>query len=82
MNQTGLSDPKYIRARALVEQLVPDRAIGDVGIELAIAMGILIADNAPGGDGAFQAELARLVMIAAYRMRCAENLLSDCKGSA
>jgi hypothetical protein len=68
---------------ALLERIRASGNPDHLGVDLAAALGILLADRAGvEGNGLLLLALANTVMRASFTMRQAHAILADCRGSA
>lgn len=68
---------------ALLEQINAAGERERLGLDLAAALGILLADRAgTEGNGLLLLALANTVMRATFSMRQTQAILGDCRGSA
>jgi hypothetical protein len=72
----------FDRGRALLDRLRLESGVENLGIDLAVALGILIADECPGHDLRLPLALANAITLAACRLRRKAAVVSSCAGSA
>ena len=72
----------FAAGKALLDRLRSDPGSDGLGIDLAVALGILIAEECPGEDLKLPLALANAIALASARMRRTTLMISSCAGSA
>ncbi len=72
----------YAAGQALLDRLKLETDADDLAIDLAVALGILIAEQCPNEDLRLPHALANAIALAASSMRRKALLVSGCVGSA
>ena len=72
----------FAGGKALLDQLRLEARTDSLGVDLAVAIGILIAEECSGDDMRVPLALASAISLAATRMRRRMLMVSSCAGSA
>jgi hypothetical protein len=72
----------FASGQALLDRLRLETGADSLGIDLAVALGILIADECRTDDLRLPLALAQTIALAAARMRRMTMIKSSCAGSA